>query len=348
MKPGKLPETHLERSVLKELNMDHKVTGARPAVGMDAAPLMGTLIFAQAVVDIPVKYPARLAVIKAVNNLAAGGGALIGITLTIFMPQSANESAVRQLVAEAKNKLDEYGGAQIFGGDTRIGPGVNIPIIQVSAFGTAVSKTGQNSLYLLEPDMDIVMTKWIAMEATYLLAENCHDELHDRFSESYINRGLEFGQHLSVVPEAGLLHQLGIYTMHDVSTGGLFAALWELLTPSGLGCQIAFDQIPVKQESIEYSEFYNVNPYMLTGSGSLLAAVKDGSMVVQALFEAGIYAAVIGKTTKEKARTINTDASLVQQWQDPAKPRRRKEVNKRCLVPPKSDEIYRLVWNVKQ
>lgn len=348
MKAGKLPESHLRRSVLKKLNKRNFSVDSRPDVGMDAAMLKGQFITAQAVVDLPVKHPMRLAVIKAVNNLAAGGGRLLGVSLTVLMPVSANESSVRALIEEAERQVALYEGAEILGGDVRLSYSVNVPVITVTAIGDTPWGQGQQSLYTIKADMDIVMTKWIAMEATYLLAENQYDVLHERFSGIYIDGGLEFGGYLSVVPEAEVLHDMGIHSMHDVSTGGVFAALWELLAPSGLGCQVALGKIPAMQESIEFAEFYNLNPYMLTGAGSLLAVVPEGRIVVNALAEAGIHAAVIGKTTKDKARAVYTQVSVEEEWADPAKPRRRHEVEQRFLVPPKSDEIYQILGNVNQ
>lgn len=345
MKPGKLPESHLKRSVLRNLNKQNVLVSGKPLLGMDAVRLnVNGMVTAQAVVELPVKYPARLAVIKAVNNLLAGGGNPIGVMLTLVVPASANESLVRGLVEEAKTQALCYGEANIIGGDVRVSSSVKVPVVMVTAYGTPVGDRGQQTLWELQPDMDIVMTKWIAMEATYLLAENCYDALHTRYAGAYIDIGIEFGEHLSIEPEIQVLNEMGLFARHDVSYGGVFGCLWELLEPSGLGCQVEISKIPVKQESIEFAEFYNVNPYMLSGGGSLLAVVPDGRRVVEALAEKDIFSTVIGRTTRDKARAVLTPVPVDEEYFDPAKTRRRHEAEVRYLVPGQSDELFRILY----
>ena len=345
MRPGKLPESHLKRSVLRKLNKQNALVKGHPELGMDAVRLdINGLVTAQAVVELPVKYPAKLAVIKAMNNLLAGGGHPTGITLTLLVPESAKETTVRSLEEEAGAQAACYGDVGIMGGDVRVSPSVSVPVVMVTAYGTPVGMIGQQVLCELKPDMDIVMTKWIAMEATWLMAENCRDDLHNRYADAYIDNGLEFGEHLSVAPEIAVLNEMELFARHDASYGGIFGCLWELLEPSGLGCQVEISQIPVKQESIEFAEYYNVNPYMLSGGGSLLAVVPDGRQVVDALGEKDIFSAVIGHTTKDKARAVLTPLPLEEDAIDPAKTRRRHEAEVRYLVPGQSDELFRILY----
>lgn len=351
MKPGKLPESHLKRSVLRKLNRQNPSVYGQPQPGMDAVRLDANgFVTAQAVVELPVRYPARLAVIKAMNNLLAGGGRPVGIALTLLVPESANETLVRTLTEEAAAQAAGYGDVGIMGGDVRITPSVTVPVVMVTACGVPVAaedsagSRGQQALYEVKPDMDIVMTKWIAMEATWLLAENCRDALHNRFANAYIDNGLAFGEHLSVAPEAEVLNELGLFARHDASYGGIFGCLWELLEPSGLGCHVELSRIPVQQESIEFAEFFNVNPYMLSGGGSILAVAPDGRQVVDALAGRDIFGAVIGHTTKDKARAILTPLPEEEESDDLAKTRRRHEAEVRYLVPGQSDELFRILY----
>lgn len=345
MKSGKLPESHLKRSVLRNLNKQNALVKGQPGLGMDAVRLdTDGLVIAQAVVELPVKYPARLAVIKAMNNLLAGGGSPVGISLTLLVPELAKESLVRSLKEEAETQGLCYGDVHIIGGDVRISPSVRVPIVMVTAYGTPVGEAGQQALCRLEPDMDIVMTKWIAMEATWLLAENCRDALHNRYAFAYIDNGLEFGEHLSIAPEIAVLNEMELFARHDASYGGIFGCLWELLEPSGLGCEVEIPKIPVKQESIEFAEFYNVNPYMLSGGGSLLAVVPDGRQVVDALADRDIFGTVIGHTVKSKARAVLTPLPAEEDVLDTAKTRRRHEAEVRYLVPGQSDALFSILY----
>ena len=85
--------------------------------------------------------------------------------------------------------------------------------------------------------------------------------------------------------------------MHDITEGGVYGALWEVAEASSVGIEVDISKIPIKQETIEICEFYNLNPYELISSGSLLIVLDKGNDLVAKLKEKGISAAVIGKTT---------------------------------------------------
>ena len=84
-------------------------------------------------------------------------------------------------------------------------------------------------------------------------------------------------------------------------------------------------KIPVKQETIEICEFFNINPYELISSGCMLMASPDGNMLMRELEKQGIHGAVIGKAVSGNDRILFN------------------EEEKRFLEPPKTDELYKVV-----
>ncbi len=113
--------------------------------------------------------------------------------------------------------------------------------------------------------------------------------------------------------------------MHDVTEGGIFGALWELAESSGIGLEIDLKKIPVRQETIEVCEFFQINPYELISSGCMLMAAADGSRLVRELEKQGIHAAMIGKATGGNDRLV---------WNGE---------ERRFLVPPQADELYKVL-----
>ena len=116
-----------------------------------------------------------------------------------------------------------------------------------------------------------------------------------------------------------------VSSMHDVTEGGIFGALWEMAEASEVGLEIDLKEIPVKQETIEICEYFLLNPYCLISSGSLLMAGDNGYEVVRELKKAGIHGAVIGKAVKGRDRVVINDNE------------------RRNLEPPKSDELYKVM-----
>ena len=95
--------------------------------------------------------------------------------------------------------------------------------------------------------------------------------------------------------------------MHDLSQGGIYNGLWEMAESSRLGLTVDLRKIPVKQETIEICEIFDINPYRLLSTGSLLIACDDGLDMVRALKDAGIEAVVIGRFTDSNDRIIIKD-----------------------------------------
>ena len=131
-------------------------------------------------------------------------------------------------------------------------------------------------------------------------------------------------EYISVVPEAAVAVDAGVTAMHDVTEGGIYGALWEVGEVSGVGIIADLDKIPIRQETIELCEFYDINPYMLISSGCMLIGTPHGNMLVDRLAEHGIPAAVIGRATEGNDRIIRSGGET------------------RFLEPAGSDQLYKI------
>lgn len=68
-------------------------------------------------------------------------------------------------------------------------------------------------------------------------------------------------------------------------------------------------KIPVRQETIEICEYFDVNPYYLYSAGALLVGTEHGEALVSHLAAQGIFAAVIGRATGGRDRVTETAKS---------------------------------------
>lgn len=80
-----------------------------------------------------------------------------------------------------------------------------------------------------------------------------------------------------------------------MSEGGIFTALWNLSGAYRLGFIVDLYRIPVRQETIEVCEQYDVNPYRLLSSNCVVAVSDHGWKLCERLAERGVKAAVIGR-----------------------------------------------------
>ena len=128
---------------------------------------------------------------------------------------------------------------------------------------------------------------------------------------------------ISVVPE-GLIARKYASCMHDITEGGVYGALWEISKASGVGVEVCIEDIPLRQHTIEFCERYDLNPYQLISSGSMLITTDHGRTLVNELEQAGIKATIIGHTTDSRDKVIY---------------RQGKAAN---LEAPRQDELYKI------
>lgn len=335
MKTGKISESILKRSVLKycKTKREEVVKGAAP--GVDCAfftypdrqgrgtggqvPDCQDEVFCAATqtVSLPVIRAGCYAVYAAVNAVAAGGGIPFAMQMALTLPEGTEESELKrimQLTEEAAGICK----VQIAGGHTEVTGAVKYPVISVTAFGYRLEAAERVSRGLPAAGQAVVMTKWMGLEGTAVLAQEREAELLERYPFSITTAAKGFEKYLPVLPEAATALKSGATAMHDMRNGGVFGGLYELAGRLGVGLSIDLKKIPVKQETIEICEFFDLNPYGLLSGGSLLIVAEDGDGMVKALQEAGIPAAVIGRTTDNNDKVLHNGEEI--RFLEPARP----------------------------
>ena len=85
---------------------------------------------------------------------------------------------------------------------------------------------------------------------------------------------------------------------------GFLAALWYLCEICGSGCDADIKKIPVRQETVEICEHYDLDLYEAECEGMVLIAAPDGDALLYELERRGLAAQKIGILTSGKARTL--------------------------------------------
>ena len=327
MKAGKLKESILKRSILKQLHTRRNDTYIKPAVGGDfGAVTVGeemAVVMSSEPITLTKEAIGSSAILAACNDVACSGAEPMAVSVTMILPTSMNEEELRDVMKDMERACDECG-VDIISGHTEVSRAVKELLIVVTAMGI-VKKDILIHSSNMRPGMDIVATKWVGLEGTAILATEKEEELRTRYAQPFIDKAKTFRQMMSILPEAAVAIRSGASAMHDVSEGGVFGALWEFAQSAGVGLEIDLKKIPIRQETIEICEFLDLNPYKILSGGCLLIAATDGNAVVMELEKNGIPAVVIGKATEGNDRVlINED-------------------ERRFLETTQTDEI----WNIK-
>lgn len=327
MEIGKIPENVLKRSVMRQLTTKREEVLVGSAVGEDCAAVVlepdEEFVLSTDPITGTAKDIGNLAVLVTTNDLASAGATAIGIMLTVLLPKGTEESELKEIMQQV-NAACEAANIQVIGGHTEVTDVVNQPVLSVTGVGK-VKRGKLISTGGAKPGMDLVATKWIGIEGTSIIAKEKEEELRKRFPDAIVDAAIGMDAYVSVQKDGEVAAAHGAAAMHDVTEGGIFGALWEMAEASSVGLDVDLAKIPIRQETVEICEYFDVNPYQLISSGCMLIATEDGSGLVRALSDAGIGAAIIGSTTDSNDRIIRYDGEM------------------RYLEPPKADEFHKVI-----
>lgn len=288
------------------------------------------------VTSLPVMFGQKragdLAVIAAVNDLAAQGIRTTGFSPTILLPPGTEEELLRILMRQICRTAFSLG-VDVREGRTEVTDLVSRPVVIGTASGIPFSAeikenpfpaenkesffpTGIPEIPFSKEDrekggkkrdpagMDIVMAGYAGLEGTFILADAYEEELSDRFSGTLLFRIQNAEKELCIAKAAERAFFAGAGPMVSLAGGGVLAGLWELCKKTGCGMEADLPLIPLLQETIEITEYFGIDPYALQSGGGLLIAAPDGEKMVRTLSECGIFTARIGRLTGTKDKIL--------------------------------------------
>ncbi|RRD95917.1 hydrogenase maturation factor [Clostridiales bacterium COT073_COT-073] len=330
LKIGKVSEKLLNRWIFAAGNYQRAEVLQGPALGEDCAAVElapdEIMILSTDPITATEENIGYLAVHVTLNDLAAAGAEPIGLMVTVLLPPEYPESSLESLLTELRQSMSGQQLA-ILGGHTEVTDAVNRVIISV----TGVGKITREKVLLnkeIKAGDQIVMTKYAGLEGTSILAKAKAEELAKELNADFLKRAADLDQLISVLPESRVAMadaRIRLKAMHDVTEGGVLGALWEISGKAGKGLAVDLEKVPILQETIEITEFFDLNPYKLISSGSMLMIAENGELLVRKLVDAGIPAAIIGELTDSKERIV-VYAGVRQ-----------------AILPPEGDELYKIM-----
>ncbi len=327
---GKFGEHQTVRSILKSLPCTVHDDVTRAGIGDDYARLLlrdgdsgdsgaaKSVNVAAGVCSDSGYIGLRLDIARLYNSIRIGGYMPWAAVDTIVMPDD-DERRMKKLLRKLAGICAEYG-VDIVTGHTEVNGAVAEPVISLTMMGRCKCMremqcvhesqvhTGHGDSGLCGSKrltgMDIVMCGQTGVGGTLQLYYDNQKELFERYSESYLRPVEQLEQLILLGGQVDIAFDHGCIYSHDISRGGVFAALWEMGDALKCGLEVCHDNIPILQETIEICEHTGDNPYMIDGCGSALFVVPDGKLLADKLYEAGYEASVIGRLTENSDKVI--------------------------------------------
>lgn len=299
MQPGTLDEQHLSVTTLKMLEKKReKQIG--PGIGNDYS-LVKNIISTEGIGATP--YAAWY---KAFNNFSCSMGTPMGARIVSFYPKQIKTSIIKSMTMEFE-KLENSFKVPILGGHTEIVEDLKSPkfIVNLCGYPSFFVPDRKN----VKCGTKILLVGKAAILGTNLLVENYYAILKRKFTELYLEKAMFDQDLISIQQRIYALRSLeqyreDIYYIHDVSSGGVYGALWQMGKWANKGFMVQNKKISIKQETIEICETLNCNPYLLDGTGAFIVLCNNGREIAGELMNAGIEAEVIGEINSEKERQV--------------------------------------------
>lgn len=157
--------------------------------------------------------------------------------------------------------------------------------------------------------MDVIVSRYIGIRGTAILAREKYSELLRRYPRWFIDEAVLFDDGLKdELPEISISLSNGAVYATEYTEFGVFEALFQMSKALRCGLKIDIKKIPIKQETVEVSEFVHANPYAMFSGYSAVIVTEDGDRMVSLLEDNNIPAQIIGHTTSNNDKiVINED-----------------------------------------
>lgn len=304
MASGKLSGKSLRENVLNLLKSRRKEVLVGANYGGDTASILSEGAFCVHTDPITgeTKEIGSLAIKVVLNDISAGFGEPVAILLTLLLPESADESDVKRIMLDAEEEAEKWN-VEIIGGHTEFTDAVNRPIVNAVGIGI---KDVNYTPYLPKVGDDVLITKSIALEGSFILAEKYENLLNLSMEEREELK--EYVASTSVREEAKIVRISGIKAlMHDVTEGGILGATSELCDVASIGIVLNKSEIPLSNLTQKICNILKVDPYRLISSGSMLIVTPNGSELQHALLQGGVNATFVGKVIDKKGAYLDSE-----------------------------------------
>lgn len=327
MEIGKVPNELLEKIVFSNIKNKRSEVIVDAGIGKDCAVIdygNNACVVSTDPITGASKNLGSLAINISCNDIASSGAEPIAALMTILIPPSATIEDLECIMKEAGEEASKLN-VDIVGGHTEVTDAVNKILISTTVIGKQPTKNVLNPKNIEYGDK-IIITKTAGIEGTAIIAHELYEELKGKISDELLSEAKKLSEKVSVVKEGLIGAKVGVNYMHDITEGGVLGAVWEASNAIEKGVLIHKELIPLEESTKVISKLFNIDPYKLISSGSMLMIISDDKLekLKRELDKENILFSVIGEVVKSGI-SIEEDGAITK------------------IETPGSDELYKVV-----
>ncbi|MFB6093825.1 MAG: AIR synthase family protein [Halanaeroarchaeum sp.] len=305
MDPGKVDRAFFEDHIEGRLGAERADVRLGPAHGADFGVVdVGDHVLAVAtdpvfvLRDLGLERAAWFAFHVVLSDVALSGLPPTHLSVDVNLPPETDPADFETIWSVFDREARDLGVAVVTG-HTGAYAGANFPTVG-GATGMAVGDPEDLVVPTgARPGDRLIATNGPAVETTGVIATVFGDDLD--LPRATIEAARDRFWEASPVRDALVAAAAGPVTaMHDATEGGVENALVELATASDVGLSVERDRFPVGEGVAELCAHLDVDPWVASSEGTILAAVDPAGVdaVRSALAAAGIRAAEVGRVTR--------------------------------------------------
>lgn len=196
-------------------------------------------------------------------------------------------------------------GIGIIGGHTGRFQGCDYSIIGGAAFLAFGPEERYLSSNMVHVGDSLLVTKGAAISASAILSRVFPQTVNREYGEPFLKKAQDLFYRITTVEDALTLASLGVRedgvsSMHDATEGGVFGAIYEMLTASNVGGQIQSEAIILSEEAEGMCRLFSIDPFISLSEGALVAAVRSdmAEEAVRLLMRRKIPASIVGRVVE--------------------------------------------------
>lgn len=331
MEIGKLSNEVLEEIVLNNIKYKREEVLMGSKVGEDTGIVDFGADYCVVSTD-PItgatKNLGKLAVYVTLNDAATKGAEPVALLITLLCPVGISKEEIDLIMQEASDAAKDEK-VEIIGGHTEITDAVNRTIINSTVLAKLKKEFLPNYENIKIGDK-LIVTKWLGLEGTNILVNELGEKAFEILTKEEIELSKELINSISVVKEGSIGIKNGALYMHDITEGGLYGAIWEASNATKKGIKVYQDKFPVLEATRKICDAFDINPFKLISSGSMLIIVPSEKLdeLMLSLENENILATCIGEITEEGI------VSVIGGLENP-------------VESPKSDDLYKALKKIK-
>jgi hydrogenase expression/formation protein HypE len=243
------------------------------------------------------------------NDMATSGHAPQYGQFVLNLPTTLGEADFQSYWEHVHRYCEEIGLA-ITGGHTGFIPGQNSTIAGGGTFSSVVPKDQVLLASGAQEGDSILLSKSAALSSAAILAlsfpkkvvKHCGKETFLKAAEGFY-RTSSLQEGLVATKINARVGKKVVTALHDVTEGGVYGAIYEMMVASGKGALIDDKALPIEATQQEVCRLFDLDPRYCIGAGSMVitCTAENEGLVINALQEDDIACTHVGQVQSASA-----------------------------------------------